>query len=494
MARGLYQGSYHVVDVDQDRVRVLRVRKEEPGRMTPLAEIPLEAGPRRRVAFGWDDANIPLLARRTFLAELRADREIVRKGVKAEFVLDNEQAKIMIPDVRVEPGRRESREGRFVGRLETRGLAMGSHRLRIRMTAPDGEVYQRDESFGVEQLNGQPKQDWAFEAGDAVQSSPAFVDGTLYISSLDGKLTALDAATGKRRWTASAHGPILSTPVVVAGTVYAGSVDHHLYAIDASTGHIRWSFDAGGPLFASAAVSAGIVCIGGNGKIYGIDERTGQFRWTTEAGSFFQSRAAAADGVFYLGGWDNTLYALEAATGHPRWTVKMGRTERGRGALSFYYAPAIASPAVGMGHVYVCTNDGVLHAMNAANGQEDWAARAPSGGDAFGYSSPLLQDGRIYLGGLGSKGDCYALDSRSGAILWRCSTGYENYDSSPGTAGSLIAIGSVSGVMSWIDPGTGALKFQYALEPGHCFSTPAADGKRTFITSMNNRVYAIALP
>ena len=93
-------------------------------------------------------------------------------------------------------------------------------------------------------------------------------------------------------------------------------------------------------------------------------------------GSFFQSRAAAADGVFYLGGWDNTLYALDAATGQPKWTAKMGRTNGGRGDLSFYYSPAIASPAVGEGRVYVCTDDGVLHAVSAATGTR--AIRQPA--------------------------------------------------------------------------------------------------------------------
>ncbi len=248
------------------------------------------------------------------------------------------------------------------------------------------------------------------------------------------------------------------------------------------------------PLFSTAAVSNGVVCFGADRKIFGVDIRTGKERWMQPAGSFFQSRAAVADGVFYLGGWDNTLYALDAETGKPRWTAKMGRGNGGRGALAFYYAPAIASPAVGEGRVYVCTNDGVLHAVNAGTGADDWTARAPEGGDPFGYSSPLSAGGKIYVGGLGPHGDCYALDARSGRPLWRCSTGAENYDSSPALAGSLMAIGSVQGKLSWIDAATGQIRYQYATAPGWSFSTPASDAKTTYLPSMNGLVYAIQLP
>ena len=53
MARGLYQGSYNLVDVDWKELRVLRVRKEDAEKPPELvARVPIAAGPRRRIAFG----------------------------------------------------------------------------------------------------------------------------------------------------------------------------------------------------------------------------------------------------------------------------------------------------------------------------------------------------------------------------------------------------------------------------------------------------------
>jgi predicted phosphodiesterase len=496
MARGLYQGSYHLVEVGPEEIKILRVRKEDAdpragGGPQVIWTIPRAAKPFRRVAFAWDDPNLPLLARRRPLAELRVDNKGAHDDrVKAAYRVDNGEIKPMERDVR------DKESVSFMTQFETKGMGNGAHRLTLLLTAPGGEVFRREETFVVEQLEGQPKRAWVGPTGDTIQSSPALAEGTLYVTSFDGKLYAFNSDNGKPRWTAAAKGPLYATPLVADGAVYVGSMDHFFYAFDAKTGRTRWKYDTGAPIFGTAAFWNGVVCVGGNRKIYGLDAATGKEVWTQPAGGFFQARAAAADGVFYLGGWDNTLYALDAATGTPRWAAKMGRSNGGRGNLSFYFSPAIASPTVAEGRVYVCTNDGLLHAVNVKTGEDDWIARAPKGGDVFGYSSPLYAEGKIYLGGLGEagQGDCYALDAKTGAPLWRCSTGADNYDSSPALAGDMLVIGSVQGKLSWIDRATGKLRWQYALDPGYLFSTPAADGKRVYVTSMNTTVTALTMP
>lgn len=507
MARGLYQGSYNLIDVGTNEVRILRVRKEDKGKdPIVVATIPKDGGSLRRVSFAWDDPNIPPLARRRFMAGLWEDGRIVRdERVKAEYRLDTGEFKPMAADNRDLPPSHEAREerdlrnalrGRYITQFETKGLTAGSHLLTVRLIASDGSVFQREEAFIYEPVSGLPKQTWdePYLTGDTIQSSPALSGDTLFVTSFDGKLYALNVANGKRRWSAPTKGSLFATPLVTEDSVYVGSMDHGLYSFDKKTGRQNWRFDAGTPLFSTPAVSNGIVCFGANRKIFGIDVATGHEKWTQDAGSFFQSRAATADGVFYLGGWDNTLYALDAGTGQPRWKLPMGRSNSGRGTLSFYYSPAITSPTIAEGRVFICTNDGLLHAVNIKTGQDDWAVHAPQGGDTFGYSSPLYSNGRIYLGGLGPRGDCYALDARTGDLVWQCATGAENYDSSPVIADNLIVIGSVQGRLFWIDSMKGTVVHQYTLEPGYTFSSPATAGKTVFMTSMNRAVTAITIP
>lgn len=494
MARGLYQGSYNLVEVGPSAIQVLRVRKEDTGKAPPvIASLPLNRGSaqRKQVAFLWDDPNFPLLERRRPLTELRIGKEGAHdEKVTAAYSLNG------AAPVPMERDKRDKESVSFMAQFNTKGLPNGSNLLRLLLTDPTGEVYRRDEPFLVERLSGQPKMAWddPYRCDDTIQSSPLLAGDTLYVTCFDGKVHALDPTNGKRRWTASTKGALFASPVVADGTLYIGSMDHGFYAFDARSGRQRWRYDAGTPLFATAAVSNGVVCFGANKKIVGLDIATGKEKWTQEAGGFFQSRAAAADGVFYLGGWDNTLYALDAATGAPKWKSQMGRSQAGKGAISFYYSPAIASPTVAEGRVFVCTNDGTLHAVNAATGQDEWAIHAPRGGDTFGYSSPFYADGVVYCGGLGKNGDVYAVSATDGTLQWRCSTGAENYDSSAVLLGSQVVIGSVRGTISWVDAKTGKLTGQYNLPPGYCFSTPAGTHSMTYITSMNNNVYALEVP
>ena len=41
---------------------------------------------------------------------------------------------------------------------------------------------------------------WTYEAGDAIESSAAIVDGTVYVGAQTAELLAIDLATGKARW------------------------------------------------------------------------------------------------------------------------------------------------------------------------------------------------------------------------------------------------------------------------------------------------------
>src|SRR5207247_7664734 len=115
MARGLYQGSYNLVDVGPSEVKVLRVRKEDAGKPPMLiATLPRDSGPRRRVAFAWDDADIALLTRRTFVVELRDNKKTLRDtAMSAKYSIDGGPAEMLVPDVRIEPRDKKEKEGRF---------------------------------------------------------------------------------------------------------------------------------------------------------------------------------------------------------------------------------------------------------------------------------------------------------------------------------------------------------------------------------------------
>ncbi|MGW7513845.1 protein kinase domain-containing protein, partial [Streptomyces massasporeus] len=163
---------------------------------------------------------------------------------------------------------------------------------------------------------------WTHTTGDAIRTSPAVVDGTVYIGSNDKKVYALDAATGTPRWTHTTDSIwryffteswAASSPAVVDGTVYVGSLDKKVYVLDAATGMPRWIHTTGGAVQSSPAVMDRTVYIGSNDKkVYALDAATGTPRWTHTTGGAVQSSPAVMDRTVYIGSNDKKVYALDA--------------------------------------------------------------------------------------------------------------------------------------------------------------------------------------
>ncbi len=105
---------------------------------------------------------------------------------------------------------------------------------------------------------------WTYEAGDAIDSSAAIVDGVVYVGSATGELHAVNLADGKARWKykASADGIGESSPAVANGLVYIGDLTGVLHAVDATTGKAVWTYKTGGEIKSSPVVSGDKVLIG----------------------------------------------------------------------------------------------------------------------------------------------------------------------------------------------------------------------------------------
>jgi PKD repeat protein len=244
--------------------------------------------------------------------------------------------------------------------------------------------------------------------GTAQASGP-----TVYVGSY-WTLYAVDAATGTEQWVFETGDDVESSPTVVDGTVYVGSLDDNLYAVDAATGTEQWAFDTGGFVDSSPTVVDGTVYVGSESKLYAMDvaERTKQ--WAFKTGDLVYSSPTVVDGTVYVGSYDDNLYAVDAATGTEQWAFEAG-------------IRVISSPTVVDGTVYVGSasfDTGTLYAVDAAEGTKQWAFKTGGGVD----SSPTVVDGTVYVGSY--DGNLYAVDAATGSQQWAFETGY-SVDQSP---------------------------------------------------------------
>ena len=106
---------------------------------------------------------------------------------------------------------------------------------------------------------------WTFDAGEAIESSAAIVDGAVYVGSTKGELVAIDLQSGKLRWTYSTgqNGSIGESSAASAdGAVFIGDLAGLVHAVSASDGRQIWTFKTDGEVKSSPVVVDDLVLIG----------------------------------------------------------------------------------------------------------------------------------------------------------------------------------------------------------------------------------------
>jgi eukaryotic-like serine/threonine-protein kinase len=169
---------------------------------------------------------------------------------------------------------------------------------------------------------------WETASDLPVWGPPAVAGGKVYfgtgngdfVKSADapkGAVLCLDAATGKQVWRRDLPDAAL-TAVSLAGThAVTGCRDGKVYALDAASGTIAWSASCGGPVVASPATDGRQLYVAGGGKITALDLNDGAAGWTldlaaqTAADVKLFSSPAVAGGRLYVGTSKEKLFCIK---------------------------------------------------------------------------------------------------------------------------------------------------------------------------------------
>lgn len=144
---------------------------------------------------------------------------------------------------------------------------------------------------------------WIFqtEVKETMETTPIVVNGVMYVTTAFNHVYALDARTGEELWhykhklgpiTVYCCGPNNRGVAAYGDMVYMGTVDAKLVALDAKTGKLVWETEIADPELGYSETMAptavdGKILIGTNGGEYGIrgfvkafDAKTGKLLWT----------------------------------------------------------------------------------------------------------------------------------------------------------------------------------------------------------------------
>jgi outer membrane protein assembly factor BamB len=233
-----------------------------------------------------------------------------------------------------------------------------------------------------------------WQASVRAMGPPAVDENSVYFSTRDHTLAAVNRATGAIRWIASSgisgDPPARDTPVRAADVIVFG--DEYLFGFEPGTGKLRWVFGKSGGLEPRVGIypfkTDGTRIFAGSviGAVFAIDAATGVQVWRTDLfpGSDNQVRVIAVrDGLVYVTvRYNGPFYVskvvvLETTTGAVRWTYESGRSSLAGDVL-------LPPPNEPRQLFLVVLDDGRIVALDARTGDLQWtigSLAVSTGGD-----------------------------------------------------------------------------------------------------------------
>lgn len=147
---------------------------------------------------------------------------------------------------------------------------------------------------------------------------PSIEGGNLFVPLEDGRVLALDLATGKQKWERQLHGaPTEVLPF--ADRVFVGSADKHLYCLDTDDGEVAWRQQIGAALRGKpAAHETRVYVVALDNLLRAFDRGNGALRWSPRGLPFRPTAGPVVLGrTVAVAGTTNEIRAFDAATGQP---------------------------------------------------------------------------------------------------------------------------------------------------------------------------------
>ena len=177
--------------------------------------------------------------------------------------------------------------------------------------------------YSLDPTNGNQK--WSFTRAKDRWIGPVLISGdTIYAPSSDSNLYALDLQ-GVLKWVFNTKGAIWSQPVTDGKTIYLTSMDHYLYAIQPVDGKKIWATDLGAAIVSTPLLDEnGNIYVGTLGnEVLAVHASDGKILWRTMTSGSIWSPPVLQNNVLYLSDLNGQIYALSVDKGEILWQHKV---------------------------------------------------------------------------------------------------------------------------------------------------------------------------
>jgi outer membrane protein assembly factor BamB len=340
---------------------------------------------------------------------------------------------------------------------------------------PPAELVEFTPSVQVSQVWSRDLGDGDDEAG--LRLKPAYADGRVYGSAVDGAVVALGADDGSEQWRVDAGARLSSGPGVGDGLVVVGGFDGEVIALGADDGAERWRTTVSSEVIAAPAIRDGVAVVRAHdGRVFGLSAADGERRWVFDRSvPLLTLRGNGApmidQGVAYVGYDNGKVVALSLADGTLRWEQAVAQPE-GRTELE-RMIDVDGELELRGNELYAVTYRGEVGALAADSGRQLWTRDMSAyGGVALGAENLFLSD---------DDGDLWALDVRSGTAVWRNEQLANRWLGTPAVLGDYVVVGDFEGYLHWLKTENGEMAARVRL---------GKDGVRVAPLVVGNMLYA----
>lgn len=328
-----------------------------------------------------------------------------------------------------------------------------------------------------------------------VDWGPVATEGVVYTPDGLNNILALDSATGEIVWQKKMVSNVFSVSlsedarILYVTTAITTKPTATLFALDPKTGEDLWNnmtMDQpavggmeGAPVIVNGKIYVAYLQYEGKGGVMGFDGTSGKLLWHWSVPRFSPySPVSYEDGRLYVGFENKALVCLSAKDGKILWTQTDLKD------LPF------AAPTLSKGVLYEPAGN-TIYAMDSKSGKILW--QVPIEGETT-HSSIAIHDKTLYFGTRESK--FYALQASHGEVVWTVDLASGPIESSPlvDVKQKQIFLGTQGNVLFVLDLKNGKIKDKIKLSEdvrGIWKSSPAIYRNRIYVGSLDQTFYAL---
>ncbi|MFO7762371.1 MAG: outer membrane protein assembly factor BamB [Wenzhouxiangellaceae bacterium] len=332
---------------------------------------------------------------------------------------------------------------------------------------------------------------WSTSTGNGLGKSasglkPTYVDGQIWSADHEGRVVAVDAASGDRLKRFELDMQLSAGPTLRDDEILLGTIEGQILVVDRASGEIKWRAQLSSEILAAPQARDDVIvvrCI--DGRVFGLDAETGFRNWVYDRSVPLLTLRGNSDpviraGQVFIGHDDGTLTALDLQTGDLLWEQRVG-TPEGRTQLE-RLADIDGPMAIAGLDIYAVSEHDRTASVALDSGRLLWVKELGS------YQGLEVDRARMAL--TDSDDRVWVLDRRSGSTAWSNEALLRRGVTRPVLQGGFVAVADKEGYIHWLDGETGEFVARERASRDAPMSAPLVVGNVLYLLDVDGKLSA----